>query len=75
MSRVIIEVDNNLIANAIAFWFESDNALDSFLNSKHAGILSELREDGEDIPEIDYASVSLDQDDYGTNHIVTINLQ
>ena len=65
MSRVTIEVDNVVLANAIALWFEDGDAIDAF-NHDQEQTLDALRENGELTGSISYASVQYGRPMYGT---------
>lgn len=75
MAKVIISVDNNMVANSIALWLESGSAIKSW---KHYSqdIIDAIREDeGEDaFPEIDEdPSVDFgDSEDWEMVHTVSL---
>lgn len=75
MSKVIINVDNKYIANALAIWFESGDALAAFYTDQEQ-ILDGIRNDGEEVPVATYASVDFGQVKYDSvTHNVDIDLE
>lgn len=73
MAKVIIKVDNDIVANSLAIWFESGDAIRAWYDNQEE-IIEQLIEDGETIPEIDpYPSVEFgDPDDWEMAHTVSL---
>jgi hypothetical protein len=74
MAKVIISVDNNIVANSIAIWFESGDAVNSWKDWAEDTI-EDIREDGTFVPEIEeYATVDFgDPEDWaGMVHKVSL---
>jgi len=68
MARIIIEVESDRIANAIALWFETNDALDSFADSRSG---MNLVKAGENCPED--AEVNFDEASRNVTHTITLS--
>ena len=77
MGKVIIEIDNKILTNSIAIWFESGAAMEAFKDSGEYNVIEELREEGTEIPEIDlYPTMLFDADEIDeVEHTVILNLE
>ena len=73
MAKVIIEVEDRILANILALWFESGNGIEALKDWAEYDVVDKLA-----IPELDlYPSVIFDADDDGESddieHTVILN--
>ena len=68
MAKIVINIDDDKTANAIALWFESGEALDEFEDSKAGEILVKA---GGECPE--GCDVEFDESSSNVYHVVNIN--